>query len=76
MDPLKAKGKVLSCDLNVPRNAASKLSERLEWLAELGWESVAVSTYVSSGEEIPPPIDVKETFGLDCFNRITVSLKF
>lgn len=76
MDPLKAKERVLSCDLNVPRNGSSKLSERLEWMAELGWQSVAITTYVSSGDEIPPPIDIKDSFGLECFQRVTVRLKY
>ena len=76
MDPLKAKGRVLSCDLNVPRNGSSKLSERLEWMAELGWQSVAITTYVTSGDEIPPPIEIKDSFGLECFQRVTVSWKY
>lgn len=73
MDPLELKGKYIYCDLNVPRTGTSKLNDRLKLISELGWECVAVSIFVSSGQEIPPPIEVKESHGLKIFKRVTVS---
>ena len=72
MDPLELKGRYIHCDLNVPRMGQSPLKDRLRMISELGWECVAISTYVPSGQEIPKPIDVKETFGMRVFHRVTV----
>ena len=75
MDPLELKGKYICCDLNVPREGSSKLSDRLKLISELGWHSVAISTFVSSKQEIPEPMEIKETHGLNVFKRVTVCLK-
>ena len=75
MDPLELKGKYIHCDLNVPRAGTGKLSSRLKMISELGWECVAVSTYVASGQDIPEPEKPKENFGLKVYSRVTVSTK-
>ena len=73
MDPLELRGEYIHCDLNVPVQGSSKLCDRLRLISELGWNCIALSVYVPSGEAIPlPPPLPKETFGLKVFFRITV----
>ena len=65
MNPTELKGRHFKCDLNVPHHAENKLTERLSFIAKLGWDAVAITTRVKSGEPVPPPPPpVKETHGL------------
>ena len=76
MNPAELRGRKLHCDLNVPYHAEDKLTDRLKFIAKLGWDAVAITTLVKSGEQIPPPPpEVKETHGLKVYSRVTIIIE-
>ena len=45
-------------------------------LERMGWQRVAVTFTVKSGEEIPEPKDIKNETKLIIYKRVTVSTEF
>ena len=73
MNPLDIKGKYLHCDLNIPYHGEEKLADRLKMAQDMGWDCVAITVKIKSGEDIPPPPVINNTFGFTkIFTRATV----
>ena len=74
MNPAELKGRKFHCDLNVPYHAEDKLTDRLKFIAKLGWDAVAITTIVKSGE-VPRVFPLFQSISEICYKKLKILQK-